>query len=154
MSRMRDGDETNLLPSLAPYIKSQLSSVMTVAGYQDAEQKARTLTEEFESGLQIIANSVVELRETIAKMASCDIDVLFSSRGTSFDARWMSDYFESNRKASEVPRDELVLCTTSLGLKLTRNVTRSRDAGYENVLLKAKVVFQSVMSDLIVVEWP
>jgi hypothetical protein len=143
----RSNLDGNLLPSLAAYVGPQLSAVITIAGFENAEQVAMSLMAEPGNALGLIANSVAELKEGIAeKVTSCDMDVLFCPCGTSFDARWMTDAFNG----SQVSSDELVLCTTNLGLKLTRSVTKDRNTEYEDiVLLRAKVALQSVMDDLI-----
>jgi hypothetical protein len=147
----RDGGKTNL-SNLAAYV-SQLSAIITIAGFQNAEQVAMSLMEEPvpRDGLQLIANSVAELREVVVeKVTSYDMDVLFCPCGTSFDAMWMTDNFNSGREGSKVSSDGLVLCTTNLGLKLTRSVTKDRNTEYEDiVLLGAKVALQSATNDLI-----
>jgi hypothetical protein len=147
---------TNLLPNLAAYIGSQLFAVITIAGYQNAAQVATSLMEESRDGLQLIANSVAELKEAIAeKVTSCDMDVLFCSCGTSFDPMGMTDDFNSGRKRSKPSSGGLVLCTTNLGLSLTRSTKKDRNTEHEdadvvNVLLKPRVALQSVVNDLIV----
>jgi hypothetical protein len=147
----RSNLDGNILPSLVAYVSPQLSAVITIAGFENAEQVAMSLMEEPGNALRLIANSVAELKEGIAeKVTSCDMDVLFCPCGTSFDARWMADDFNSGPKGSQVSSNELVLCTTNLGLRLTRSVTKDRNTGYENVvLLGARVALQSVMDDLI-----
>jgi hypothetical protein len=136
-----------LLPSLTAYLRSQLSAVITIAGYQKAAQVATSLTEESQSGLQLIVNSVSELRE--ANYTIRDMFVLFSPCGDPFMAKGMTDLFNSGGKAGEDSSDRLLLCTAELGLSHLDSGDVKKDRKKYVIHLKPKVVLQSAVNYLI-----
>ena len=118
---------------------------MTIVGYPDSLPSA--LIDEVSAGLQSITSSVVRLKSAIeGKMLSSDMEVFFVSCGTIFDAKVMVS--ESSNRQDD--GDDLVLCTTELGLRCSSFAIEDQatDSG-EEILLLPKVMLQSAIPEML-----
>ena len=132
-------------------IFTQLSAILTLAGYPDLSQE---VSDELLLNLTSITKSILELRIAIGeKTLFYELEAFFHPFGIPFDPASMEDSFGSSRKsASEEMGDRQILCTTDLGLKRTvaKFVSIEQETTFEvDILLMPKVVLQSVLDDFI-----
>jgi hypothetical protein len=150
VDKLLDGGKTSFSSYVTKLIAERLSAIMIIAGCYDAIYAYKTVTEKFESKLALITKSVLELRRvTGEKITSCDMSVFGYLCETPFDAALMFDDFNNGAKP-ELSSGGVVLCTTELGLRLAKSVSKDGRAEYvEETILMPKVVLQSAVEDMV-----
>ena len=126
--------------------RSGISTLLSIAGYN--KDLPEHINEELMANLDSVAASALELRSAIAqRISSCDMELIFLPSGTVFDGESMEDSFgDANGAAGP---SNLSLCTTELGLKVSRGVG-GEDGNMQVVvetLVKPKVALQSIGED-------
>ena len=128
--------------------RSGISTLLTIAGYR--HDLPTPLIDELVANLQSITSSAVELRSAIAeRISSCDMEVVYLPSGALFDPKSMDDSFGDGFRSFEGDdKGDTVLCTTHLGMKVSRGVAGGDGTEVVvEVLLKPKVALQSVAED-------
>jgi hypothetical protein len=126
--------------------RSGISTLLSIAGY--GQDLPEFLNEELMANLDSVTASALELRSAIAqKISSCDMELIYFPYGTAFDGESMEDSFGD---VTGNGQSNLSLCTTHLGMKVSRGVGGGEDGNTQVVvetLLKPKVALQSIAED-------
>jgi hypothetical protein len=149
LDRLHGTDQKAFATALHGDLIAGISTVLAVAGY--SSELPREPTDEWIHNVKSIISSTLELRTAISEgISSREIEVIIHPFGTQFDAKTMINNFDNGRRkfTRRTAGDKVVLCTTDLGLKSWRGVTKEFGTEYmAEVLLRPKVALQSIVRD-------
>jgi hypothetical protein len=146
LDRLQERNETSFPQEVVDLLFSITSAIASITGFHDI------LTKELMNSLQWIAKSTLELRSAVAqRVSSSDMEVFLIPHGHDFNPRFMTDDSSDGRKGTikSSASHGVVFCTTDLGLKCIRGVTKDQGTQYvEDILLMPKVLLQSTVDSL------
>jgi hypothetical protein len=145
LDRLHHRDGVRFTSEVTKFISTRLLAIVTIVGYPDSLPSA--LIDEVSAGLQSITRSVVRLKSAIeGKILSSNMEVFVVPCGTIFDAKVMVG--ESNNRQDD--NDDLVLCTTELGLRCSSFAIEDQVTdSSEEILLLPKVILQSAIPEML-----
>ena len=150
LDRLQERNEIRFLQEVFELLFNKTSAITSIAGFHDI------LTKEPMNSLHWIAKSTLELRSAVTQqVSSSDMEVFLVPRGDDFNPRCMTEDIDHGRKGTIKSSDSrgVVFCTTDLGLRCLRGVTKEQGTQYvEDILLMPKVLLQSTVDVMMPLE--
>ena len=148
LDRQQERNETRFAQEVYDILFNKTSAIASITGFHDI------LTKESMNSLQWIAKSTLDLRSAVTqRVSSSDMEVFLVPRGDNFNPRIMTDDTSDGRKGTikSSASHGMVFCTTDLGLKCLRGVTKDQGTQYvEDILLMPKVLLVSTVEEMLI----
>ncbi|KAF8181794.1 hypothetical protein BJ912DRAFT_906612 [Pholiota molesta] len=137
-------------PDLSSDMLGAVANIFTTAGLKDSpEMLYERIVGRFAGRVSVVMKLAVDLNKHIGEgITSCDLEALYIAPDVKFNPATMDDAIGASSSSPEAAQ-EMILCTTDLGLVRAEKIASARGDWKESVLLKPKVVLYSGIASII-----
>lgn len=137
-------------PDLSSDMLGAVANIFTTAGLKDSpEMVYERIVGRFAGRVSVVMKLAVDLNKHIGEgITSCDLEALYIAPDIKFNPATMDDAIGASSSSPEAAQ-EMILCTTDLGLVRAEKIAGARGDWKESVLLKPKVVLYSGIASII-----